>query len=172
MTPKSSALRHDAPLEAAASEREAVALRSFFRLAEVWGLSMEQARVLLGHIRERPIFGYGFGTIAEDYSYRRTYTYELAYLDLLYKTGVVGTALFLSYPLRLLADGVRGRVGRLRLPTGVPQAEVSIPASIIVSILITGATNPYFLGAYGLMPILATIAWLDPLGGAETRDNT
>jgi O-antigen ligase len=135
-------------------------------------IRVEQARVLLGQIRERPIFGYGFGTIAQDYSYRRTYTYELAYLDLLYKTGLVGTALFLSYPLRLLADAMRGRIGRLRLPTGVPDAEVSIPASIIVSILITGATNPYFLGAYGLMPILATIAWLDPLGGPKTRDHT
>ena len=43
----SSSLRHaeQAPAEA---HKDDVALRAFFRLAELWGLTMEQARLLLG----------------------------------------------------------------------------------------------------------------------------
>ena len=47
MGASSSILRQD---ELASDEpaREAVALRAFFRLVELWGLTVEQARVLLG----------------------------------------------------------------------------------------------------------------------------
>ena len=45
MIARSSAIRQS---DAAAAPRDAVALRAFFRLAGLWGLTMEQARVLLG----------------------------------------------------------------------------------------------------------------------------
>ena len=121
-----------------------------------------QADVLLGHIREQPIIGHGWGTIAADYPYGSIFSYELAYLDLLYKTGLIGAALFLSFPLRLLVDAGRGRFGRLRLPSGVGPRETAIPIAILVAVLVTGATNPYILSSLGLFPILVCIAWLDP----------
>jgi len=121
-----------------------------------------QAEVLLGHIREQPVIGHGWGTIAADYPYGSIFSYELAYLDLLFKTGLIGTALFLSFPLRLLVDAGRGRFGRLRLPGGVGPRETAVPIAILVAVLVTGATNPYVLSTLGLFPILICIAWLDP----------
>lgn len=126
-----------------------------------------QARVLIGHILERPLHGHGFGTIADDYPFDDIYSYELAYLDLTYKAGLVGLVLFLSLPVRLFVDALRIRFGGLSPPQGVGRREVAVVASIIASIGVAGATNPYFLSAFGLMPVLATIAWLDPLGGRE-----
>lgn len=128
---------------------------------------VEQIRVLMGHIVQRPIFGHGFGSIATDYRYGQIYSYELAYLDLLFKTGVVGLVLFLSFPLRLLLDALRGRLGRLSIGLGVPPREASVVVAIVAPLLVTGGTNPYLLAAFGLFPILATIAWLDPFGGDD-----
>jgi len=121
-----------------------------------------QAQVLIGHIRQRPIIGHGWGTIAADYPYGSIFSYELAYLDLLYKTGLIGAALFLSFPLRLLVDAGRGRLRRRPLPDGLGPREAAIPIAMLVAVLVTGATNPYILATLGLFPILACIAWLDP----------
>ncbi len=41
--------------------------------------------------------------------------------------------------------------------------------SIVASIMVSGATNPYFLSAFGLMPIIVMIAWLDPLRAVSAR---
>jgi hypothetical protein len=45
----------------AAPERDAVALRAFFHLAELWGLSMEQARVLLGRPSRATMYNWKAG---------------------------------------------------------------------------------------------------------------
>jgi hypothetical protein len=47
--------------EGAGRERDAVALRAFFRLAELWGLSMEQARVLLGRPSRATLYNWKAG---------------------------------------------------------------------------------------------------------------
>ena len=125
-----------------------------------------QARVLLGHIADAPLIGHGFGAIAEDYPYGQIYSYELAYLDLAYKAGVIGLALFLSLPLRLLFDAMRIRFRILRPPppaTGVSRHEMGVVLAIIGSVLITSATNPYILAAFGMLPVMICLAWLEPL---------
>ena len=121
-----------------------------------------QAQVLIGHFRQQPIIGHGWGTIAPDYPYGSIFSYELAYLDLLYKTGLIGAAIFLSFPLRLLVDAGRGRFGRRRLPGDLGPRETAVPIAILVAVLVTGATDPYVLSSLGLFAILACIAWLDP----------
>jgi O-Antigen ligase len=126
-------------------------------------IRVHQAEVLIGHIIERPILGHGFGTIAQDYQFDKIFSYELAFLDLMYKTGIVGLLIYVSFPVRLIIDALRARIGRLRIPQGVGRRETAIVVSIVTSILLTGATNPYFLSAFGLMPIIVMIAWLDPL---------
>jgi O-antigen ligase len=131
-----------------------------------------QAQVLIGHIAERPIVGHGFGTIAQDYPYDKIYSYELAFLDLLYKTGVIGLLIFVSFPIRLIVDALRARVGRLKLPDGITRHESAVVVSIVASIGLTGATNPYFLAAFGLMPIIVMIAWLDPMRPPPGRQPT
>jgi hypothetical protein len=58
---RSSALRQDRTAPEAAPERDAVALRSFFRLVELWGLTMEQARVLLGRPARATLYNWKAG---------------------------------------------------------------------------------------------------------------
>src|SRR5262249_35869472 len=64
-----------------------------------------EAKALWGYIKHRPIYGYGFGKVASDFA--TGYSYELSYLDLLLKAGLIGLLLYLSFPVRLIADGVR-----------------------------------------------------------------
>jgi hypothetical protein len=62
MTAVSSVLRRSEAAPAAPGpERDAVALRAFFRLAELWGLSMEQARVLLGRPSRATLYNWKAG---------------------------------------------------------------------------------------------------------------
>lgn len=128
-----------------------------------------QARVLLDEIEERPLVGHGFGAIARDYPYAQTYAYELSYLHLLFKIGVVGTLLFLSFHMRIVWDAVRVRTGRLPSPDDVSPREAGVVVAIVGSLLLTGASNPYILAAFGILPILACVAWLDPGRGGRTN---
>jgi hypothetical protein len=132
-------------------------------------IRVEQTRVLVRHIADRPILGSGFGAIARDYPYGTSYSYELSYLDLLFKTGVVGLLLFLSFPLRLVWDAVSARRGRLTVPAGVAPRETSVVIAIVVSVLIVGATNPYLFAAFGLLPVIVGIGWLDARAEVEGK---
>ena len=128
-------------------------------------VKLVQARVLIGHITESPVIGHGFGAIAEDYPYGQIYSYELAFLDLAYKAGIVGLLLFLSLPLRFVVDALRIRFGVLRPPrpaNGVSRHEMGVVLAIVGSVLITSATNPYILAAFGMLPVLICVAWLEP----------
>jgi hypothetical protein len=129
-------------------------------------IRLDQARVLLGHIVLHPLLGEGFGAVAREYAYAQSYRYEISYLDLGFKTGLVGLLLFLSYPFRLLFDSIRARYGRLALPRDVVPHEAVVAGAVVVSILAASVTNPYLLGAYGILPILLAIAWLDPIGSS------
>jgi hypothetical protein len=60
MVTRPSALRQS---ETAAAPRDAVALRAFFRLAELWGLTMEQARVLLGRPARATLYNWKAGRV-------------------------------------------------------------------------------------------------------------
>jgi hypothetical protein len=119
-----------------------------------------QGRVLLHHIGERPIFGWGFGTIAPDYPYGSIFSYELSYLDLAYKTGLVGLLLFLTFPLRIAADAIRIRFGRLPPAIGLSARSAAVPLAIVTSVMAAGATNPYFIAAFGLASIIVCLAWV------------
>ena len=62
MPSHSSSLRHteQAPAEA---HKDSVALRAFFRLAELWGLTMEQARLLLGRPSRATLYKWKAGRV-------------------------------------------------------------------------------------------------------------
>lgn len=122
-----------------------------------------QAQVLLAHIKERPLIGYGFGTIAADYPYGTIFSYELTYLDIAYKTGLVGLILFLSFPMRLVIDALRARRRGVLAPDpeAMSIAAVGVVPAIVVSVLFLGATNPYFNAAFGLLAFLIPLAWLE-----------
>jgi hypothetical protein len=48
---------------AATPDRDAVALRAFFRLVKLWGLTVEQARVLLGRPSRATLYNWKAGRI-------------------------------------------------------------------------------------------------------------
>jgi hypothetical protein len=124
-------------------------------------IRVEQAKVLFHHIEHRPLFGYGFGTIAPDYPYGHIYSYELSYLDIAYKTGIVGLLFFLSFPLRLLVDAVRVRLRRLEPADGVVPYDAALVVVMIGTVLVTAVGNPVIEASYGVLPIVAAVAWLD-----------
>ncbi len=59
MTAKTSSSRQIEPT--ADPDRDAVALRAFFRLVELWGVTMEQARVLLGRPSRATLYNWKAG---------------------------------------------------------------------------------------------------------------
>jgi hypothetical protein len=126
-----------------------------------------EAKALLRYIRRRPIYGYGFGTIASNFS--TGYSYELSYLDLLLKTGILGLLLYLSFPLRLIVDALRLRRRRFGAVADGAKAigARGVVVGVVVGILLAGATNPYLFAAFGLVSMLAMVAWLE--GPPEQR---
>jgi hypothetical protein len=129
---------------------------------------VREAKSLLRHIRKHPLFGSGFGAIATDYS-PVGYRYELSYFDLLFKAGIVGLLLFLSFPLRLVWDALRLRFGRAVVAGDVTQRGGAVVVAVIGSVMLVASTNPYLFAAFGFFPILAMVAWLEsaPGPGAE-----
>jgi hypothetical protein len=124
------------------------------------GYRVVEAKSLFRHIRKHPLLGSGFGAIATDFA--TGYRYELSYLDLLFKAGIVGLLLFLSFPLRLIWDALRLRFGRPEKSHERALEGGSLAVAIVASVLLVGATNPYLFAAFGLFAILATLAWLEP----------
>jgi hypothetical protein len=134
-----------------------------------------EARALWGYIKKRPIYGYGFGKVARPFA--TGYSYELSYLDLALKAGLIGLLLFLSFPLRLIVDALRLRwsskyesLERVRR-IGAP----GVVVGVVAGILLAGATNPYLFAAFGLVSILVMVAWLEeaqPASGEGSRTST
>jgi Protein of unknown function (DUF2384) len=60
MTARSAAVRQS---ETAAARRDLAAVRAFFRLAGLWGLTMEQARVLLGRPARATLYNWKAGRL-------------------------------------------------------------------------------------------------------------
>ena len=64
MGARTSSIRYDElALPAPPAARDQVALRAFFRLAELWGLTMEEARVLLGRPSRATLYNWKAGRL-------------------------------------------------------------------------------------------------------------
>jgi hypothetical protein len=129
-----------------------------------------EAKALFHYIRKRPIYGYGFGKVATEFA--TGYSYELSYLDLLLKAGVIGLLLYLSFPLRLTWDALRLR----RSDTHVPRERArrrgtpGVVVGVVGGILAAGATNPYLFAAFGLVSIHVMVACLEDAYRANTDE--
>lgn len=132
-----------------------------------------EAKALWGYIKHRPLYGYGFGKVATDFG--TGYSYELSYLDLLLKAGLIGLLLYLSFPLRLVFDALRLRRSTTPLDRARRIGAPGVVVGVVVGILVAGATNPYLFAAFGLISILLMVAWLEEaqagLGEESARSN-
>jgi O-Antigen ligase len=130
-----------------------------------------EAKALWGYIKKRPIYGYGFGKIASDFS--TGYSYELSYLDLSLKAGLIGLLLYLSFPVRLIVDGLRRRrPSRAASETARGIGTAGVVVGVVAGILLAGATNPYLFAAFGLISVLAMVAWLEESRSVESESAT
>jgi len=119
-----------------------------------------EAKALWGYIKRRPLYGYGFGKVATDFS--TNYSYELSYLDLLLKAGLIGLLLYLSFPLRLIFDALLLRFSPRVVSAGTRRiGAAGVVVGVVAGILMAGATNPYLFAAFGLLSIIAMVAWLE-----------
>ena len=97
MAAATSSLRHDEAAAARAEEtRDRVALRAFFRLVGLWGLSMAEARVLLGRPSRATLYNWKAGKVK---SLPHDTLARVSYLLGIYK------ALQILYADPALADG-------------------------------------------------------------------
>jgi hypothetical protein len=131
-----------------------------------------EAKALWAYIKKRPLYGYGFGKVASDFS--TGYSYELSYLDLTLKAGLIGLLLFVSFPLRLIADGWRLRRSETYETCEHPRqiGAAGVVIGVVAGILVAGATNPFLFAAFGLVSILVMVAWLEearPSSGKRSR---
>ena len=126
-----------------------------------------EARALWGYIKKRPIYGYGFGKVARPFT--TGYSYELSYLDLALKAGIIGLLLYLSFPVRLVVDALRLRRRAAPLDRAPRIGAPGVVVGVVVGILLAGATNPYLFAAFGLVSILVMVAWLET--AAEPEDS-
>jgi hypothetical protein len=142
---------------------------------DAWGeasnkMRIEQAKILFRLIKKRPVLGYGFGAVAKEWG--PSYAFELSYIALLFKAGIIGLLLYLSFPLRLLWDSWRVRFSKRSPPQGISLRAASIPFAIVASIMLAGSTNPYLFAAFGIISILAATAWLDDTKPTATPAET
>jgi hypothetical protein len=63
MSSSASILRADQPAAPDQERRDEVAVRAFFRLAGLWGLTMEEARVLLGRPSRARLYNWKAGRV-------------------------------------------------------------------------------------------------------------
>jgi Protein of unknown function (DUF2384) len=64
MSTLTSALRSTEQVAPDQAKRDEVAVRAFFRLAELWGLTMEEARVLLGRPSRARLYNWKAGRVS------------------------------------------------------------------------------------------------------------
>jgi hypothetical protein len=117
-----------------------------------------QFHALIRGWSESPLIGKGLGAVAGDYirSVDQPWAYELAYVALLFATGVVGVAIYaygLVWILRRTRDMIRHRA---------PDAPVVL--SILVGttgMLVANGTNPYLAKFDGLWTLFLPIAFIN-----------
>ncbi|QLY79137.1 O-antigen ligase family protein [Clostridium intestinale] len=121
-----------------------------------------QFKFLSNKIKQKPIFGWGFGaTIPEYVDYMKSNnlqqvsasSFELYYIELLFKTGIIGIALILLYLITRLVQLIK----LLRFLTK-DEKNMLVSFTIgFVSCIASSFTNPYFAGLTGFFIIVLEI---------------
>jgi hypothetical protein len=102
--------------------------------------SMQFQALIKGWI-ERPFIGHGHGAVAEVIrSQEMPWAYELQYVDLLFKTGIIG---FLIYSL----SGFWIILKLIKIAKKIPESRMIIIPILtgVISFLVANTTNPYLL---------------------------
>ena len=112
---------------------------------------LEQVPKLLEGFYDNPLVGSGMGALLPS-GYRRSevvpWSFELAYLQLLFQTGIVGMLLFAWLPVVVLRDTVR-RV----LADRTDQAAATAGIAALIGLIVSYASNPYLVTSAGTLAL-------------------
>lgn len=124
-------------------------------------LRYEQVSELLDGVGRHPVIGSGLGAVLPS-GYRRStetpWSFELAYLQLLFQGGIVGLALLAWLPMRVIRGTVRQLMaGRSADATVAGTAGVGA----MIGLLVTYASNPYLVTSAGTLALAISVALCD-----------
>lgn len=112
-----------------------------------------QLRFLIDKIKEKPVLGWGFGAHINEYpEYMKennlqnvsSSSFELYYIELMFKTGIIGMLIFFGY---LMVNLVKLSIILLKKNLRNKDEQVLVGWSIgTISILASSITNPYIAG--------------------------
>ena len=112
-----------------------------------------QLKFLVNRIKEKPILGWGFGAHIEEYPQYMidnnlqpvsSTSFELYYIELLFKTGIIGILIFFGY---LVFNFVKLTVLLFKKNLRMRDEQVLVGCTIgTMSILASSITNPYIAG--------------------------
>lgn len=109
---------------------------------------------LVSKIKEKPIIGFGFGGQIPEYEQetgRGPMNFELYYLELVFKTGIVGFLALLAILIYIARDYIRA----LKNPINFQLQYLVIGWGIaFLAVFVSGGTNPYLAGAHGFFVVI------------------
>ncbi|MDQ3611284.1 MAG: O-antigen ligase family protein [Actinomycetota bacterium] len=115
----------------------------------------EQVPQLLDGFYDNPVVGSGMGAVLPS-GYRRSevvpWSFELAYLQLLFQTGIVGLLLLAWLPVVVLRDTVRRM-----LADRAGQAAAAAGIAALIGLLLSYASNPYLVTSAGTLALAISV---------------
>ncbi|MFC1632732.1 O-antigen ligase family protein [Patescibacteria group bacterium] len=114
-------------------------------------IKIEQAKILWGEIKKKPLMGHGFGTVMPTLG--RGFSFELSYLDMIFKFGFVGIIVWLYFIALIFWRGIKTWH---RNPSGTQKAILVGMQGALFGLLFTSATNPYILASFGMGHLIFT----------------
>ncbi len=128
------------------------------------GERVSQVRVLGGAILRHPFWGTGFGTYFPIYRTEAEvadpYSFELGYLDMVVKFGIIGFAFWGLVILGIFFKGLKLLWFKYDL-SYKKKAVILGFLSGLIALLIVGGTSPFLMSAFGIAHIVLTIYILE-----------
>lgn len=136
------------------------------------GQRVSQVRVLGGGILDHPFWGTGFGTYFPTYRSEGMvevpYSFELGYLDMVVKFGIVGFAFWGLVILGIFFKGLKLLLFKFDLGQKERALIIGFLAGL-VALLIVGGTSPFLMSAFGIMHIVLTIYLIEIISESGIR---
>lgn len=129
--------------------------------SESSNVRLKQVPELLDGFYDNPVVGSGMGAVLPS-GYRRSeqvpWSFELAYMQLLFQLGIVGMLLLAWLPLAVMRDAVS--VMLADPPRHMPAAA---GVASIVGLLVIYASNPYLITSAGTMALAISVSMCEPV---------
>lgn len=124
------------------------------RLADPWSSDYKliQSQTLWSEIKQKPILGHGFGAVIKEYG--DGFSFELTYLDMLFKFGFLGMAIWGLIIFMILKKGFQ----KIRAQIDPDKKALLLGAVTgLAGLLFTASTNPYIMASFGIAHIVITL---------------